>query len=494
MGVTTRQRLTRLHELELKHHDNLHKTESIYRDEEARLLKVQLLASRDDVAALQEDVERKDAALVALAAKHDSLRAKVEAGREAARVRDARLKKQDMELANLRAEVRSLNEAAEDAGKTLEDKFALGRELDRLRPEMRHLQTQLAGYQAMVEERNDLRRQLDSLEVELDNERRSRQRAETKEDACKTRLEKVDKTQAAEVRERDQLKRELAEARALGDRLEERIASLKTKYKTAQGELKETRTRLQTSEAELERVRKTAAAGVVANQGVAMGRKHRAQEANGIHTPGSKAGKRPVAGKKRGVELTAAVGEKSTFSITPFLRRTKDLTDETAVIEEEGEEKEEKEERDEEEEEEEEEEEDDSLAREEEESRPKTTDSKSKNKGLSAAQANKAFAKADSTQQDETIRLTTTTGQDKENAEARKKKKRKLAGQTTVLGDDDKEEATSTEAMVKKKKKTAMVLAKKPRLGAAGALVAGAAFSPLKRDRRGANASFLGGS
>ncbi|PHH79190.1 hypothetical protein CDD80_5464 [Ophiocordyceps camponoti-rufipedis] len=478
MGVTTRQRLTRLHELEMAHRENLQKTESIFRDEEVRLLKVQLLETRDDHAALQEDIDRKGVELAALAAKYKSLRVELEAERKECRAR--------------RAEVRSLKDAARHQGETPEDKNALACELDRLRPEMQHLPTQLAAYQAMEVERDDLRQQLNSLQAELDNERRLRQASE---DALKSRLEPLEETQAVETKGREQatiqLNKDLDDARALAERLEERLSKLKTKYKAAQGELKETRCRLETCSADLERATKTAA--VLPGVPTMRGRKHRVQDAAGtdqltatmLHTPGNgdgKMAKRPVAGKKRGVEL-AALGEKSTFSITPFLRRTRDLADEEAVIEEEAEE-------------------DRSgedgengggvAARDEgESSRPVLK------KGLGAGQTNKMMAKPEAIQDTTalTMTTTTTTGPDKENAEA-KKKKRKLAGSTTILFADDDDEnkreaATMTNkmSMTKKKKKTAMVMMKKPQL--VGSRLAAPAFSPLKRDRRGVNASFL---
>ncbi|POR37464.1 Uncharacterized protein TPAR_02323 [Tolypocladium paradoxum] len=351
MGANPGERKTRIHELELKRRDNIHKMDSIGRDEEARLLKLKLLALRDDNAALKDKISQRDARITTMTKQGDLVRLELDEGKEAARAQETRMKKQDLELANLRAEVNSLNGSMQDSGKALQEKFALTRELNRLRPEMEHLQSQLANYQAMVAEKNDLRRQVDSLEVELENEKRSRHRVQFKEDDAtigelKARLAKAEQKLAADKKEREKAikehERELAEAQALSERLEERVESLKAKYKTSQGELKETRAQLETCQAELEKGKKTASRSIKepTKKSVTMesglSRKRRAQEMSfediTIQTPGNDdmPSKRPAA-KKRGTEK-AAVGEKSTFSITPFLNRTKNISDESLEL------------------------------------------------------------------------------------------------------------------------------------------------------------------
>ncbi|PNY26926.1 Uncharacterized protein TCAP_03146 [Tolypocladium capitatum] len=348
MGSNTAERKTLIHELELKRRDSIHKTDNIGRDEEARLLKLKLLALRDDNATLKDKISQRDARIAAFTKQGDQVRIELDEGKEAARAQETRMKKQDLELANLKAEVNSLNGSMQDSGKALQEKFSLTRELNRLRPEMEHLQSQLANYQAMVAEKNNLRRQVDSLEVELENEKRSRQRVQFKEDDAtigelKARLEKAEQKLAADKKEREKARKEneraLAEAQAVSERLDERVESLKAKYKTAQGELKETRAQLETLQAELEKCKKTASQSIKepakksATMESGLNRKRRAQEMSfgdiTIQTPGNgeTPSKRPVA-KKRGTEK-AAVGEKSAFSITPFLNRTKNPSDES---------------------------------------------------------------------------------------------------------------------------------------------------------------------
>lgn len=96
------QRKTRIHELELKRRDNIHKTDSIGRDEEARLLKLKLLALRDDNATLKDKILQKDARITALTKQGDQVRVELDEGKEAARAQETRMKKQGLELANLK--------------------------------------------------------------------------------------------------------------------------------------------------------------------------------------------------------------------------------------------------------------------------------------------------------------------------------------------------------------------------------------------------------
>lgn len=448
----------------------------------------------------------------------------------------------------------------QDSGKALQEKFALTRELNRLRPEMEHLQSQLANYQAMVAEKNDLRRQVDSLEVELENEKRSRQRVQFKEDDAtigelKAQLAKAEQKLAADKKEREKARkeheRELAEAQALSERLEERVDSLKAKYKSSQGELKETRAQLEACQADLEKGRKTTSRSikeptkksVTIESG--LSRKRRAQEMSfediTIQTPGNDdMPSKRFAAKKRGIEK-ATVGEKSTFSITPFLSRTKNLSDESleasahdesdvagpdSTFADKG----------------------DSTAPsqlipepEAEEPVPETAPeepapkpkvqlrAKSKTEAApkaaakprgrprtkalaeaTPAQTNKAISKAAGTtsskpKADKAVAVSVPVEQENVTAAASrkapalqpkapeadvKKKKRKLLGAANqTLFDDDEAEAAAKPA-----KPAAAAPGKRARTQLGGGVrnaFAGSSFSPLKRDRRGVNASFL---
>ena len=228
-----------------------------------------------------------------------------------------------------------MNSATQDSEKALQEKFALTRELSRLRPEIEHLQSQLSTHQTVISERNELRRQLESLEVEHENEKKSQQRSRVRETAgaeeLKERLETTESTLAFERKEHEKMKRktdeELMAANGQIERLEERISGLKLKLKGAQIELKDSQA--ETARYQLELKKATVASKAPKSTGAKVAgakkirvREQMADEMAMIGTPGIEdvAAKRPY--KKRAADQTL-MGEKSVFSITPFLNRSK---------------------------------------------------------------------------------------------------------------------------------------------------------------------------
>ncbi|KAG5983997.1 hypothetical protein E4U55_006509 [Claviceps digitariae] len=375
MGASSTERvvrMARIHELEMLRQEALHKTESITRDEEARLLRLRMLTIRDENADLRDEIGQRNFKISALKRDTDQLRLDLTDSQKTVREQDARLKKQDIDMVNLKAEIEALNVTMSDAGKLLQEKFALTRELEHLKPELEHLQSQLATYQATVAEKNDLRRQLDSVEAELENEKRSRQRLQSKNNDAATaelasQLEEAEESLAAERKGRDKMKRELEKqvtaTKAENERLEERISSLKDKAKGLQAEnerLQECASSLKDKtkglQAELKEANKNlhearselaAAQSRPVSRGgedkpkkaialtTDVGRRRRAPvmsfEEITIQTPGNDIVARDRPTRKRGTEkVMATVGEKSVFSITPFLNRNKSLIDDSA--------------------------------------------------------------------------------------------------------------------------------------------------------------------
>ncbi|KAH7324452.1 hypothetical protein B0I35DRAFT_424214 [Stachybotrys elegans] len=343
MALDSSERVSLIHDLDMKHQKGLHKTDLVARDEEARRIKIRALTLRDENQRLKDKLLQNESRCKFLEKKLVRERTASEEKSTAASSQEARLKKQATELANLKAEVESLNNAVQDSGKALQEKFALSRELNRLKPEMEHLQSQMATYQAVIAEKNDLRRQLDSLEVELENEKRSKQRARNKEESAaleelRSQLDDAEKRLATEKREREKMAKEhakeLAEVTGQNERLDERISTLKSKLKNTQTDLKESQAELEKCRAELRAAQSSLrGAETKTTKSVAIkppSKKRGAQEISiadmTIGTPGVDDNKRAAA-KKRGNDLF--LGEKSTFSITPFLNRTKNMADDS---------------------------------------------------------------------------------------------------------------------------------------------------------------------
>ncbi|CAI6086466.1 unnamed protein product [Clonostachys chloroleuca] len=347
MAESPVQRVTRLHDLNLSHQNNLHQTDLVHRDEDFRRLKLRLLAVRDENAVLRDQLAQKDSQTQRLTRQYNRLSGNLGNGQEKTRAQEAKIKKQATEIGNLKAEIDSLGSSVQDSTKLLQEKLALSRELDRIRPELDHIQSQLAHHQSVVAEKHDLQRQLDSLEVELEQEKRARKKTQDREtksmtDELRSRAEEAEKRLLAEKESQGKLKRqhesELAETRGQQERLEERISTMKLKLKGLQAELKETKleldrcqTALAKSHVSREKLSKATASNAQLN------RKRRVEESSlgeiTIQTPGNENALEKRQAKKRGVEKTTMV-EKSTFSITPFLNRSKDGSEESLLADE----------------------------------------------------------------------------------------------------------------------------------------------------------------
>lgn len=264
----------------------------------------------------------------------------------------AQIEKQNNDIAHLKVRpatlvIRSLannpaqgrlqlqGEAAQESTKLGQEKLSLTKESDRLRKELEHLKSQIANHQSVVAEKLDLQRQLDTLEVELANEKRSKRRAQEKEDHAseelRTRADEAEKRLALEKKEREKIQRShdlvLAEAHGERERVEERVAALQTKLKRAHSDLDDAKSELARCRAELEKARSSAVRPKAITNNPVVNRKRplaqQPKEAVPILTPEVDRVSLQRPAKKRGIEHSM-LGEKSAFSITPFLNRSKD--------------------------------------------------------------------------------------------------------------------------------------------------------------------------
>ncbi|KAF5529889.1 hypothetical protein FPHYL_14174 [Fusarium phyllophilum] len=328
------ERAARISDLELRHQDNVHQIDLTGRDEEARLLKLRLLTLRDENSSLKDRLVQRDALVKQITKKGKDVHAELAEAKEKLKAQEMQLRKQGNELEGLKTEISSLNDFRQDSNKVLQEKLALSHKLDQIQPELEHLKTQLENHRAVVAQKQNLERQLSSIEVELENEKRSKKRMQSKihdNDQVKEQLDEA-------KRELEKLKkehsRELREVRGECDMLEGRVEDTRSKLKKTQGDLKDTRAELASCRAELEEARKALATNKSSKKSVTMKEhpigKKRAQDLSmediSIGTPGPDEATLRRPSKKRGAER-ALVGEKSTFSITPFLNRTKTLSE-----------------------------------------------------------------------------------------------------------------------------------------------------------------------
>jgi hypothetical protein len=189
----------------------------------------------------------------------------------------------------------------------------------------------------VVAEKLALERQLNSVEVELEAQKRSKHRTLHCEDKdsqadLRAKVKDLEKKLAAEKKDKERVRKEgeraLAEATAQTESLEQRLEGMKLKLRDVRDELKKTQ-----AESSFEKTVNFSEPIEKALVPRKQGRKRRAEEPTEeltIYSPVNveQRTKRPL--KKKTFE-PKLVGEKSTFSITPFLNRTKNVGDESAL-------------------------------------------------------------------------------------------------------------------------------------------------------------------
>ena len=241
-----------------------------------------------------------------------------------------------------------------------------------MKPELDHLRTQTSANSSLLADKLSLQTQLDEKHAELEESRRQLKRVERQEekrarkeeaaeknvDELKKELADARKAQLKAEKERDKITtenakvaqaqndEELAHLRAeLARELKEREKLEKSQAKEAQGweadkavlddklsqfrnKLKTTKERLRETEAELMILRSRPTETTAATSKAAQSKKRKASESvdpdAAIGTPGD------GAASKRQKRASSILGEKSNFSITPFLNRTSSVQPEGA--------------------------------------------------------------------------------------------------------------------------------------------------------------------
>lgn len=327
------QRTTRLHALDLEYQQNRHKTDLISRDEDARRLQLRVLLLRDENTRLQDKCAAKDEEIKALSRDGDQLRVELDEFKaqnepKDAQTKDAAIEADDPAVGHIRdhyngnllanntkGETKSSETHMRDLSKALDENRALTKELQQLRPEMELLKQQVTNYEKMLSEQR---------KTELASKKKSKSKTpnDESEDMSELRaaLDQVTEKLAEEERQRENIKsnhrKELEESERQNDKLEQRISKLEKKLKDSQKELRDVRKELkapQPSSKEDE-----SEGGNTSNNQEAT-TKARAKDQSLTNK------ERLSRRNKRTIEQTA-VGEKSTFSITPLLNKIKDTT------------------------------------------------------------------------------------------------------------------------------------------------------------------------
>jgi hypothetical protein len=207
----------------------------------------------------------------------------------------------------------------------LAEKIQLSRDFVALQSEIERLKTQDNSYQVTVAKKHELERETNSLGVQLDNEKHAHQRTQAKVSQQTmeltklfARIEELQNELAKEIRAKQQQERDSHQQNSGWDSLR---ASLEGKVESLNKQLRSTKAKLQEVQAELQQRASlkthTMNESEPGSRTVPLQRPgpsgHSGVE---IATPGA------VRVQKKAERDSALPGDKSAFSITPFLNRT----------------------------------------------------------------------------------------------------------------------------------------------------------------------------
>jgi hypothetical protein len=222
-----------------------------------------------------------------------------------------------------------MNDTSTSYSNLLAEKLRLSRDLSNLQNELDRLRNQDSSYQALIPEKQDLERQLNSLEVQLENEKNSHDRTRAKSsqqatqiDRLSIRIEELEGNIARELRAKQQSehdnRQQDTEWESQRSALETRIETLKKQLRTAKDKLQEAQNELQhrRNNVRIENEPSEPRSRTVPLQRPGPGGADY-QGGVTISTPGA------VRIQDKLKRQSALPGDKSAFSITPYLNRTK---------------------------------------------------------------------------------------------------------------------------------------------------------------------------
>ena len=318
-------------QLEQAYERALREAERIYEAERVRALRVQLLLLEDENDDLQERIDINDNDLNGLEDGNDELRSLLsEAEAELDHVQ-TELKARLRDLNHHKTEINALNASSSDATKLLSEKLSLSRELATLKPELEHLKSQTSTQSGLLSEKLSLQRELSTLQVELDTEKRAVQRLKTQEkntthddsglqDEVDELKKQVGKAQKESQKAEKESRKKITEWETQKEVLENKLDAFRSKLRTTKEQLKESHDELEKVQAaKMAQSAELTKARMSGNTGAAANPKKRSiarfDPDMTIGTPGNGA-----AAKRH--KISNNLGDKSTFSITPFLNRT----------------------------------------------------------------------------------------------------------------------------------------------------------------------------
>jgi hypothetical protein len=322
-------------QLEQRYERALHQSERIYEEERSRTLRLEQLLLAHENDALQQQLAEVEGQLEDLQDQEENAQEQLgQLDADLQRVQGD-LRARTREVERYKAEVNAMNTMTTDSTKLLTEKLALSREVATLKPEIEHLRSQVALNQSVLSEKLALQRQLSSLQVELETERRAVQRTKATSKTADadsklgSQLEELRKEMAKERREAQKTERELRKQATDWESqktiMESKLDAFRSKLRSTKEQLKEAQKELEETQVMKPQVQPPPAKSTAVNR-----RKRQTAHFDpdaSIGTPGNNG----VHAVKR-VRTSTLPGDKSTFSITPFLNRTMSILPDTPDI------------------------------------------------------------------------------------------------------------------------------------------------------------------
>ena len=290
----------------------------------------------DDIRSELEEVRKELAQEKKDKVKAEAALAKME---KAAEKVQSDLESQQQAAERLQAKVEKL--AKKDTSKASKRDEAHDAALEELRQELEQERAARLSAEKASKKSSSNSAEIEELRQELEQERHARQKAEkaskkgTQTDNSQS--EEIKKALEEEKRERKKQEKEytktLAELQGRNTVLDDKLSAFREKLRTTKEKLKE-------KEAELDRVDRaqtappTKAAAATTTKPAKTGRKRLAATAEPETNLGTPGDGFPAKKAKRGTSA-AAVGDTSAFSLTPFLNRTGSVVPASPIVEEE---------------------------------------------------------------------------------------------------------------------------------------------------------------
>ncbi|KAI4288525.1 MAG: hypothetical protein L6R35_002218 [Caloplaca aegaea] len=316
--------------LELAYEKCLHQCKLIQENEAFRKSRVQLLLLESENKNLHMQIAEDGEFIRETESNYSALRARIRQTQLALDRAQGVLRIKVRDIETLKAELSSLHGVTMDSTKLLTEKLTLARELSNLRPEIDHLRRQAASNERLIAEKLSLEHQLGTSQLELEAEKKSMHRVLAREGKARvtdaeieSQLQVLQAELSGERRARQQSEREAQQASSIWEgyktTLESRLESLKNKLKATKDSLDEAQRELQNARATAKPTVDTCSPTTYVKKVAANPRKRTATQVfadSMIGTPGD------VPVERRRKLSSALPGDKSTFSITPYLNRT----------------------------------------------------------------------------------------------------------------------------------------------------------------------------